>query len=175
MFLLYFFTSSILIVFNDSAATYSRLCTSTCTQSSSPIRPFPPSHLYKYSLSTSALWCCAPYIVISFLVFQSSSSSSIFVQLMITASYLTMETALELMPKWYSLHITLSLVYFSLFWCILSLFDLSFLYALHHQPPRFQDTLSFFVNILHHLSIGHTYAFAFNYFSSLHDQHLTLW
>ena len=78
---------------------FSRLCTSTCTQSSSPIRPLPPSHLCKYSLSTSALGCCALYIVISFLIFRSSCSSSIFVQLMIPAPYLTMETALELMAE----------------------------------------------------------------------------
>ena len=52
---------------------------------------------------------------------------------MISAPYLTMETALELKAETLFLHITLALVYFSLFWCVLSLFDLSFLLALHHR------------------------------------------
>ena len=71
----------------------------TCTQSSSRSRPLPLSHLCKYRLSTSALELCAPYIIISFFALQSSSSSSIFVQLMILTPYLTMETALEPMAE----------------------------------------------------------------------------
>ena len=118
---------------------FSRLCTSTCTQSTSPIRPLPPSHLCKYSLSTSALGCYVPYIVISFLVFRSRSSSSIFIQLMIPAPYLTMETALELMAKIIFPPFNFD---FSIFLTFLmySLFDFSSLHALYHRPLRFQDT-----------------------------------
>ena len=88
------------------------LCFSTVTQSSSPIWHLPPSQLYKCSLSTSALGCSAPYIVISFLVFWSSSLSSISVQLMTPAPYLAMETSLELMEEIIFFQLNLTLVYF---------------------------------------------------------------
>ena len=116
---------------------FSRLCTSTCIQSSGPIRPLPSSHLCDYSLSTSALGCCTPYIVISFLLFRSSSSSSLFVQLMMPAPYVTMETARELMVEIILPPFNFD---FSIFLTLLSLSDLSSLHALHHWPPRFQDT-----------------------------------
>ena len=112
-FMYFFFTGSILIVFNDSVAAFnifsfevlgyfSRLCTYTYTHFSTliTVRPPHPLHLCKYSLSTSALGWCVPHIVISFLVSQSSSSSSIFVQRIIPAPYLTMETTLELTVLW---------------------------------------------------------------------------
>ena len=86
--------------------------------------------------------------------------------------------------------------------CILSLFDHSFLHVLlfyyYHLFAIFfllfflylifhlfmlytiglQDSkifVSAFLNILHHLSVGHNYSFPFNYFFSLHDQLPTLW
>ena len=106
---------------------FSTLRTSSCTESSVPIKPLLHSHLCKYSLSTSALGCCALYIVISFLVFQCIPASSIVVQLMIPAPYLIMEIALELVPKiisprfsfGFSIFMTV-LVYFFFIWPFIS-------------------------------------------------------
>ena len=111
---------------------FSRLCGSIHTQSSSLINPLPPSHLGKYGLPTYGLGYCAPHIVISFLVFRSNSPSSIFVQLMIPAPYLSMESALKLMAE---LILPLFNLDFSIFLTLLmffSLFDLSSLHDLQH-------------------------------------------
>ena len=86
-----------------------------------------------------ALGCSAPYIVIIFLVFGCSSSSSIFVELMVPAPYLTMQAVLELIVEiiFPSFNFNFSIFLTSLMY---SLFALSSLYALLHWPPKSQNT-----------------------------------
>ena len=139
---------------------FSMLCTSTCTQSSSPIRPLPLSHLCKYRQSTSALGWCTSYIVILFsnLTLQVPSLSNL-----ISSSYLTRETALELIR------------YISGFSDVLFLyltFRLFMVYTIGLQ--KFKIILFTFLNILDRLSVRHAYSFTFNYYSSFYDQHSTL-
>ena len=66
---------------------------SPLTQYSMLIKPLPPSHLFKYSLSISLLGWNAPYIVIIFLVFLPMPFSSLSFQSMNPVPYLKMAPA----------------------------------------------------------------------------------
>ena len=108
---------------------------------------------------------CTPYIVISFLAFQSNSSSFVFVQLMISAAYLTMETALKLMAEKIFPSFNFK---FSLF---LTFCDIFFLYLTFHFFMLYTSSLQnskifvpIFLNIIHCLSIRHTYSFTLTIF-----------